>query len=74
MAFWVVRAGKHGVNEDYTVESNAVVIGWEKVGDLSAISTKEAMVKTRAGGTTRTNHLLPLPNVMGRNHSAIPYT
>ncbi len=44
MAFWVVRAGKHGVNEDYTVENNAVVIGWEQVGDLSAISTKEAML------------------------------
>jgi restriction system protein len=44
MAFWVVRAGKHGVNEDYTVENNVIAIGWEAVGDLSAISTKEAML------------------------------
>jgi restriction system protein len=44
MAFWVVRAGKHGVNEDYVVENNAVVIGWESVGDLAAIATKEAML------------------------------
>jgi restriction system protein len=44
MAFWVVRAGKNGVNEDYVVENNAVVIGWESVGDLTAILTKEAML------------------------------
>ncbi len=44
MAFWVVRAGKHGVNEDYAVENSSVVIGWEEVGDLTAISTKEAML------------------------------
>ena len=44
MAFWVVRAGKHGVNEDYTVDNNAVVIGWEQVGNLTDISTKEAML------------------------------
>ncbi len=44
MAFWVVRAGKHGVNEDYSVDNCAVVIGWESVGDLSAISSKEAML------------------------------
>jgi hypothetical protein len=30
MAFWVVRAGSHGVNEDYTLESNAIVIGLER--------------------------------------------
>jgi restriction system protein len=44
MAFWVVRAGKHGVNEDYTVDSNAIVIGWEAVGDLTGIASKEAML------------------------------
>jgi restriction system protein len=33
-----------GVNEDYTVENNAVVIGWEAVGDLTAIPSKEAML------------------------------
>ncbi|MCA1549178.1 restriction endonuclease [Bradyrhizobium sp. BRP19] len=44
MAFWVVRAGKHGVNEDYAVENNVAVIGWDSVGDLSGIATKEAML------------------------------
>jgi len=44
MAFWVVRAGKHGVNEDYTLDSNAAVVGWEAVGDLTTIASKEAML------------------------------
>ena len=43
MAFWVVRAGRHGANEDYVLERNAVVVGWESVGDLSEILSKDAL-------------------------------
>ncbi len=43
MAFWVVRAGKHGVNEGYVVENNVVAIGWEQVGNLSPFKEREAL-------------------------------
>lgn len=45
MAFWVVRAGKHGGNEDYAINNNVVVVGWDDIGDLSQISDREAIQK-----------------------------
>lgn len=45
MAFWVVRAGKHGANETLSVESNSVVVGWEAVGDLSSFTDRETLQK-----------------------------
>jgi restriction system protein len=43
MALWAVRAGKHGENENYALENNVVTIGWEDLGDLSGIKTRDAL-------------------------------
>jgi hypothetical protein len=43
MAFWVVRAGKHGENEAHAVEQQIVLIGWDSVGNLGAVKDREAL-------------------------------
>jgi restriction system protein len=43
MAFWVVRAGKHGENENYAVEHSVVLIGWDDVGDLSSVKDRDTL-------------------------------
>jgi len=43
MTFWVVRAGKHGEAEAYAIENNCVVVGWDDLEDLSAISERDAL-------------------------------
>lgn len=43
MAFWVVRAGKHGENEAYVLERSVVAIGWDDLDDISAIQDREAL-------------------------------
>ena len=41
MRAWVVRAGADGENEDFALEKNVVVIGWDDLGDLSAVNTRD---------------------------------
>ncbi len=43
MAIWLVRAGKRGQNQDFALNSNRVVIGWDETPDLSSLNTREAM-------------------------------
>src|ERR1700674_2278641 len=43
MTFWVVRAGKHGENENYALENSVVAIGWEELGDITTIKDREAL-------------------------------
>jgi hypothetical protein len=43
MTFWVVRAGRHGEAETYTVDRNVVAIGWAGVGDLSKLTDRAAI-------------------------------
>jgi len=43
MTFWVVRAGRHGENEDYALQEGLVSIGWEGIGDISRIHDREAL-------------------------------
>ena len=45
MTFWLVRAGKHGEQEDGILENNVVAIGWNALPDLSNITTKEELEK-----------------------------
>jgi restriction system protein len=45
MAVWLVRAGGHGEQENYALEHNVVVIGWDHLGDLSHINSPEQMRK-----------------------------
>jgi restriction system protein len=43
MAFWCVRAGKHGENESYALAHDVVTIGWENLGDLSGVKSKDEL-------------------------------
>ncbi|NWJ56972.1 restriction endonuclease [Marine Group I thaumarchaeote] len=45
MTFWLVRAGKHGEQEDGVLENNVVAISWNDLPDLSNITTKEEIEK-----------------------------
>jgi predicted Mrr-cat superfamily restriction endonuclease len=43
MAFWMVRGGKNEVFYDRAVEDEVVILGFEPLGDLSAIHTREKL-------------------------------
>jgi restriction system protein len=45
MALWLTRAGRAGQNENWALENNRVVNGWDEVDDLSKFSTKEDLLK-----------------------------
>jgi restriction system protein len=41
----MVRAGKHGEQEDVALKENVVTIGWNELPDLSKVKTKEGLEK-----------------------------
>jgi len=45
MSFWLVRAGRHGEQEQGALENNVVTIGWNELPDLSGVKTKSELVK-----------------------------
>ena len=45
MTFWVVRAGKHGGNENYVLEKGVVAVGWEKLGDIANVGDRELLLQ-----------------------------
>jgi restriction system protein len=45
MSFWLVRAGRHGEQEQGALENNVVTIGWNELPDLSEVKTKSELVK-----------------------------
>ncbi len=45
MTLWLVRAGRHGVQEQDALENNVITIGWNELGDLSNIKDKESLTK-----------------------------
>ena len=40
LAVWLVRAGRTGAQEDIALDSGIAVIGWDELGDLSAITSR----------------------------------
>ena len=42
---WLVRAGRHGEREDLALEKNVAVVGWDELEDLSAVSSREQLMK-----------------------------
>ena len=40
---WVVRSGRDGVFEQFAMEENKAVIGWDKAGDLSALKDRDSI-------------------------------
>ena len=54
----MVRAGKDGENEDFALEKDVVVIGWDDLGDLSNIKGRdEVREMLRAAGSYDDNRL-----------------
>jgi len=43
MAVWLVRAGKNGQRQNFALENNCVVIGWDNCPDLRQFETREAL-------------------------------
>lgn len=43
MAIWMVRAGARGERQDYALENDVVVAGWEEMPDLRAFKTREEL-------------------------------
>ncbi len=45
MAIWVVRAGSRGQQQNFALDNNRAVIGWNDMPDLSNYETREEMQK-----------------------------
>lgn len=43
MTLWKVQAGKYGEREQFAIEKNLAVIGWEEVPDLSKLKTRDEL-------------------------------
>lgn len=43
MTLWLARAGKYGQREDFALQNNVIVIGWEELPDLSNVKIREAL-------------------------------
>jgi hypothetical protein len=41
MVVWLIRAGRYGQDEDLALEKNLAIIGWEELGDLSKVKSRE---------------------------------
>jgi hypothetical protein len=51
---WIVRAGRHGENEDLAREQSIVLIGWSELGEIGADTTREELKQLiRATGEER---------------------
>jgi restriction system protein len=45
MSLWLVRAGKHGEQEQGAIENNIVTIGWNELPDLSNVKSREELAE-----------------------------
>lgn len=43
MALWMIRAGKHGEDEEMALSKGLVMVGWREMPDLSSIGSYEEM-------------------------------
>src|ERR1044071_2015705 len=65
MTFWMVRAGRHGEEEQQALTNNVVTIGWNKLPDLRGISDKETLKKTYSN-THPNKTPMHIANVVGQ--------
>lgn len=45
MRSWLVRAGRHGEREQFAVDNGLAVVGWQDMGDMSSIASRDEMVE-----------------------------
>jgi restriction system protein len=43
MTLWLVRAGRYGESEDFARENDVVAIGWDELGNLSNLNSREKL-------------------------------
>jgi len=43
LTLWMVRAGARGEREDFALQNNVVVIGWEELPDLSDVTSRDEL-------------------------------
>lgn len=48
MSLWLVRAGRHGEQEQVALDQNVVTIGWKDLPDLSGLKSKEELAELYA--------------------------
>jgi restriction system protein len=41
MTTWLIRGGRHGEREDFALENDVAVIGWDELPDLSKLESRE---------------------------------
>jgi len=45
MTLWLVRAGRHGEQEQGALENSIITIGWNELEDLSNVKNKKTLYK-----------------------------
>ena len=48
MGFWGVRAGSGGEREQFALENNCVVVGWDEAPDLESLQNRDSIRKILA--------------------------
>lgn len=44
MRVWLVRAGRHGEREQFAIEHDCVLVGWQDLGDLSQVADRHELI------------------------------
>ena len=45
MSLWMVRAGRHGEQEQGALDNSVVTIGWNEFGDISSLKNRGELKK-----------------------------
>ena len=48
MAVWLVRAGRHGEDENTALEKGLAIVGWQEMPDVSSVGSYDAMKELHA--------------------------
>src|SRR5687767_2300249 len=65
MTFWMVRAGRHGEEEQEALDKSVVTIGWDDIPDLRNVNDKDSLKKIYS--STRPNKsLMHIARVVGQ--------
>ncbi|MCK4283495.1 MAG: restriction endonuclease, partial [Candidatus Brocadiae bacterium] len=65
MAVWLVRAGRNGELEEFVVENNQAVIGWDRLSDLSGVESRDEL-KAMCGDVYAERHPMAIAILVGQ--------
>lgn len=70
MTPWVIRAGKHGENEQWNLDRGRAMIRWQEIGDFSGAGSRDD-VRSMVDAPTPPTALTAAPTTRGScGHSA----